>query len=353
MFNISNFKLLKDLYVGIDRNDIVENLDDLLNIVDNSGLSKPEWDVSHRTDLDPMNVILSVSSTRRSILEYQLGSIINYVPILEKDYFVFVCENHLKTMCKEIVEGCISRNNNRRFGYKIIGIDRKVLGDTPVLNWAVGLNALKDLQRPTLFLRDNLLFFDPVELFYTARHHTRATDITNFSTILGHHLSVGTYDWVWATHSKWAPTPVLCAWVASGKQVKDVGFDIQFKQGTGYLGDLDFLLRWCKSGLNYIINDSVQVLRLPTLFTSEEEKKQSDIQSSVSLAYLKDKYGRDLRKELQPPFKIDLTLMTIQDAMTYDPFSVIKWDDYRENMIDFTVQESFLSPDFYVTGELN
>jgi hypothetical protein len=275
------------------------------------------------------------------------------VPLLEQDYFVFVCENHLKNMCKEVIEECIDRNNNRRFGYTIIGIDRKTLGDTPILNWAVGLNVLKDLQRPTLFLRDNALFFDPIELFYKARHHTSITDIVNFSTVLGHHLSVGTHDWVWATHSRWAPTPVLCAWVARGQQVREVGFDVQFRHGTGYLGDLDFLLRWCKSGLNYTIDDSVQVLRLPTFFTSEEEKKQSDIQSSVSLAYLKDKYGRDLRKELQPPFKIDLTLMTVQDAMTYDPFSVIKWDDYRANMIDFTVQESPLSSDFYVVEELN
>jgi hypothetical protein len=61
MFNISNFILLQDLYTAVDRNDIAENMDDLLSVISRSGLAKHERSVEHRTDLVPINVIIEVS----------------------------------------------------------------------------------------------------------------------------------------------------------------------------------------------------------------------------------------------------------------------------------------------------
>ena len=320
--------ILKELYAKKGHDGFARRLEIMEEFMKESGLSKTN-------EIDtPLNIVWSISSAYNQAIKYQMGQIFQHVSFNPEDILLIVCdynrEEHVWAIYKELLD-----DKELPIRIDCVSVDRKDLGDTPFLNWEIGLQhpAFTDPNRRFLFLRDNTLFFNPVRLFSEARNTDVDHKLVNFSSILGVHISEHMSDWLWAVHSKWAPTPVLNAFVALKKNLLAInGFDVKFKKGFGYFGDLDTILRWTKYGLDYVINDSARILRFPLFVDTEEQKQRVDLQSLTMLAYLRDKYGRDIREELKPPLRMNLALINVMDAMTYDPFSRIDWSNYKQEL---------------------
>lgn len=277
----------------------------------------------------PISIVWSVNKPHRSLFKYQIGQVFQNATFNPADFILFVCDEESYDMVYSFMEWAIESFN--------LGCCWSILsttgnkGNTAFLNWETGLNSDKLDSDRVLFIKDDILFFDIITLIDSARKATTKNRLTNFSTILGNHIAPLTSEWVYMVHSKYAPTSLLNCWLADRKTIQNMGgFDIRFRRGAGYHGDLDFVMRWVAAGLNYYIEDEASVLRLPSIVRDEEEFNTLQRLSTSMIPYFTGKYPNLHIPDLSYPFVLDLNLLRVTDAKTFDPYSRINWENYLE-----------------------
>ena len=269
---------------------------------------------------NPLSIVWYFSSLDHpSVIKYSLGQLITNVRLLDNDEFLFVVD----PLQYNIVESCLLKLEELykiKVEYKLIKVDRNDLGDTPYLHWQIGVGESEHDR--ILFIRNNTLFFDLIE---KARMMPLENSINNFSTILGFHTNANYPHWGWACHSLFAPSPVLSCWAAPKELLKSCPFDIRYRRGCGYIGDLDFLLRSTELGIEYNIIDDVSVLKLPIIVNSEEQHRDIGVLTSRLLNFFRDKWGA-IEQNLKPPFSLDMPLLNVHECEINKPFTIVKWE---------------------------
>jgi len=325
---IKELELLKYHANKIGHTGISDRIDSIVNLFN-------EYDITDESErsYNPLYIVWSIAHTDIKSLKYKLGQFVQNAQTIAPDFIHFVCDKSIKRDVYSIVDSLVEEYGVK-FTWYLTGVDRKFKGNSNILNWEIGLYSDLVNEDRVLFLNDSILFFDVNALLNYARI-ANLNYITNFSTIMGQHLAYKILDWSWGVHSKWAPTPVLNAWVSSRAKLKEIGgFDIRFRLGSGYMGELDLLLRWVlnKDYISYKIEDSVSVLRTPQLITTLEQKQIVDLQVSQLFPIFRDKYG-EINPFMQVPFRLDTPLIRVTEAMTDHPFSVIEWESkFIENI---------------------
>lgn len=269
----------------------------------------------------PISVIWAVTSRFPEVLFQQLGTFAQMGDIfLPEDEIIFVVD---KFRDKDLES---AKNFVINAKVKPIIVKRPFLGDGPAPNWDVGAGAAGNDR--LLFIRDNILFYDPWNLIKFVREIDYQGRLYNFSTILGPVWSRYADRAMYLTHSKYAPNPFLLAFTADKNDVLKVGgFDPVLGRGYDHLGELDFLLRWAMHGLEYKIVDDPAVFHPALSAESQDELNEMQFQSSVNHRYFFDRYGDEFIEKLKPPFKVNANLIEVSHARTFDPLTIIKWDN--------------------------
>jgi hypothetical protein len=280
------------------------------------------YDLIHEPHVEePISIVWALSIGFGEVFDTQLRSLLQQTEILQDhDQIIFVADKSRKEDVTRVIS-----NLGDFVDMKIVFIDRHCKGDSPTLNWDIGLEHAK--HNRVLFIRDLCLFFDPWNFIGTARKVELGNRLTNISVVLGPAMSRYADQWVYLVHPDYSPSPFLFAFVADRDKVRAInGFDPVFSRGFDHAGELDFVLRWVMSGNIYDITSEAEVLH-PGIPANRDAMEDIQLQSAVNRRYFFDKYGEDFLNGLKSPLRLDIPLIEVNHALTLSPLMIKAVED--------------------------
>jgi len=265
---------------------------------------------------EPVSFVWAITMPQPEIFIQQLGSMIQVPEIFQShDQFIFVVDKYREADVRETIK--ILQDSN--LDVKLVVIDRKYPGDRPILNWDIGINYAK--YDRVFCVRDLVLPFNPWEMVSYVREVDISNSLINMGVVLGTVWSRLQDQWLFLLHPDFAPNPYLFAFVASKKNILNIGgFDRKFSRGFDHSGELDFLLRWNMGGFDYNISGDVLALH-PGLAPANLPVEEMKFQSSIQRRYFFDRYGEEFIAKLQPPYNMENPLIEVNHALTYTPLT--------------------------------